>query len=86
MMTIEESKIEKFPFKEGDRVKVNWKSSEKIQFGSISKIYTSQQWGCTVVHAVMILFDGDKKPCSVSTAIIEKIKKNQTPAQLQLSF
>lgn len=74
-MTIEESRVEKFPFKVGDRVQVNWyvKEARKLEYGTVSYLSTSTQSGYEVVHAMYVRIDGKKTDTVVNAEICKKI-------------
>lgn len=76
MMTLEQSKVENFPFKEGERVRVNWREFPAEE-ATIAKLCTSIQWGHEVVYCVLIQTEKSDKPFGVSATILEKISSEK---------
>lgn len=75
MMTIEESKVENFPFKEGEQVEINWTSRPK-ETAVITKLFTSVQWGHNVVHAIMVQTESSGN-FSIDGSLLSKIENQE---------
>lgn len=73
-MTIEEARVDKFPFKENEQVEINWKGYP-MERAVITKLHTSIQGGYEVVHGVMVKTETSKKDFSVCASLLRKIDK-----------
>lgn len=74
MLTIEQAKVNNFPFKVNDRVEIRWGSPHGlVEQGSISELKTGVQHGHEVVYAIMVKIDGQEKPCVVGFDCIRKV-------------
>jgi hypothetical protein len=68
-LTIDECRIDNFPFKENDHVIISW-NKEYQQSAVIVKLQTSMQSGRDIVHAVMV--STGEKPFVVATGLLNK--------------
>jgi len=70
--TIENSKLENFPFKEGDTVLINW-SKREPETATVHKLFVSKQWDVDVIYSILVKTDNYPKPFAVNHTLLQKI-------------
>ena len=70
--TIENSRLDIFPWKVGQKVLIKWPNREPEQ-AIIAKLFVSRQWGKDVLYGVAVTTDKCKDPFGVNHCLFEKI-------------
>lgn len=67
--TIENSRLDRFMWKEGDQVLIQWPNRNQEQ-ATIIKLYVSQQCGHDVVYGVTVTTEACRKPFGVNHCLL----------------
>lgn len=70
--TVENSRLDRFSFKESDRVLIRWAKREPEE-ATIAKLYISRQSGHDVVFGVTVTTATCQKPFAVNHCLLAKI-------------
>lgn len=72
--TIENSRLDRFTWKEGDQVLIRWPNRNPEQ-ATIAKLYVSRQSGYDVVYGVTVTTKACQKPFGINHCLIESCDK-----------